>query len=668
MIHTLVCLKQVPDTTQVRISPETGTLIREGVPSIVNPYDMHAIEEALRLKERYGGRITAISMGPLQAREALQKAVSLGVDETFLLSDRFFAGADTWATSYALAEAVLYFGRERPVDLVICGKQSIDGDTAQVGPGIAARLGWTQLTCVDAVLEIDAKARTIRVRRKLEGAHETLVGPLPAVLTVVKEINEPRRAKLPDLIRALRTVPPVVSAADLKLDPDLTGLKGSPTKVRRVFPPPVRTGGELIRPAGPDEAVRLLMDRLAHAGLLDAVRRGGTAAARGRHVAPAGAVPAIPLAEGRPGEGARGVWVFVEQVAAGAALGAGAAPGPAGEALWGGAAAPVSWELLGIARELAADLYTEPAAIVLGHKVDPLVREAIAYGAATVYAIDDPILARYRTQPFTHALTSLVKRYNPEILLLGATTTGRDLASAVATRVRTGLTADCTGLAIDKERQILEQTRPAFGGNIMATILTENHRPQMSTVRPRVMPMPARDPGMRGRVIREKLGLDEKDVGVKVLELVGEDLAATVNLDDAEVIVAGGRGMGSKENFRLLEELAGALGGVVAASRAAVDAKWISYAHQVGQTGRTVRPRLYIACGISGAVQHLVGMQTSDAIIAINSDPAAPIFSVATWGVVGNAVEIVPALTAALGAAGFGSPAGSARPAAGTLS
>ena len=633
MLHTLVCLKQVPDTTQVRISPETGTLIREGVPSIVNPYDTHAVEEALRLKERYGGMVTAISMGPLQAREALQKAVSLGVDETFLLSDRFFAGADTWATSYALAEAILYFGRERPVDLVICGKQSIDGDTAQVGPGIAARLGWTQLTCVDSVLEIDVKARTIRVRRRLEGAHETLVGPLPAVLTVVKEINEPRRAKLPDLIRALRTVPPVVTAADLKLDPNLTGLKGSPTKVRRVFPPPARTGGELIRPAGPGEAVRILIDRLPPAGLLDALRRGGTAAARGRHLPQAGASSAIPLTEGRPDEGARGVWVFVEQ---------------AGES-----AAPVSWELLGIAKELAADLYTEPAAIVLGHKVDPLVREAVAYGAATVYAIDDPILAHYRTQPFTHALTSLVKRYNPEILLLGATTTGRDLASAVATRVRTGLTADCTKLAIDKERQLLEQTRPAFGGNIMATIMTENHRPQMSTVRPRVMPMPARDAGMSGRVIREKLGLDEKDVGVKLLEFTREDLAETVNLDDAEVIVSGGRGMGSKENFRLLEDLAGALGGVVAASRAAVDAKWISYAHQVGQTGRTVRPRLYIACGISGAVQHLVGMQTSDAIIAINSDPTAPIFSVATWGVVGNAVEIVPALTAALAAAGF---------------
>ena len=633
MIHTIVCLKQVPDTTQVRISPETGTLVREGVPSIVNPYDMHAVEEALRLKERYGGRVTAISMGPLQAREALQKAVSLGVDETFLLSDRFFAGADTWATSYALAEAILYFGRDLPVDLVICGKQSIDGDTAQVGPGIAARLGWTQLTCVDAVLAIEAKAKTIRVRRKLEGAHEVLAGPLPAVLTVVKEINEPRRAAMPDLIRALRTVPPVVTAADLKLNPDMTGLKGSPTKVRRVFPPPARPGGELLRPGNADEAARLLMDRLTHAGMLDALRRGGTAEARGRKSAAAGAAPGAPIAEGRPAAGTRGVWVFVEQ---------------AGEA-----AAPVSWELLGVGKDLASDLYCELAAVVLGHKVDPLVREAVAYGAATVYAIDDPVLAHYRTQPFAHGLTALVKKYGPEVLLLGATTTGRDLASAVATRVRTGLTADCTGLAINKERQMLEQTRPAFGGNIMATILTENHRPQMATVRPRVMAVPVRDPGMRGRVVHEKLGLDEKDVGVKVLEYVREDLAETVDLDDAETIVAGGRGMGSQENFHLLEELAGALGGVVAASRAAVDAKWISYAHQVGQTGRTVRPRLYIACGISGAIQHLVGMQTSDAIIAINTDPAAPIMSVATWGVVGNALEIVPALTKALNAAGF---------------
>ena len=633
MLRTVVCLKQVPDTTQVRISPETGTLIREGVPSIVNPYDLHALEEALRLKERYGGTVIAISMGPLQAREALQTAISLGVDETCLLSDRFFAGADTWATSYALAEAVQSFGRETPVDLVICGRQSIDGDTAQVGPGIASRLGYSQLTCVDAVLDFDRKTRTIRVRRKLEGAHETLSAPVPAVLTVVKEINEPRRAKLPDLIRALRTVPPILTAADLKLNPDFTGLKGSPTKVRRVFPPPRRAGGELLRASDPEEAARLLVDRLGHAGLLEGLRRGGTAAARSHH---ADAVPNAPVMEARSGGTTRGVWVFVEQV--------------------GDAAAPVSWELLGVGRELASDLYTELAAVVLGHRLDRLIREAVSYGAATVYAIDDPVLAHYRTQPFTHGLTLLVKKYGPEILLLGATTTGRDLASAVATRLHTGLTADCTGLAIDKERQLLEQTRPAFGGNIMATILTENHRPQMATVRPRVMPMPARDPGMRGRVVREKLGLDEKGVGVKVLEYVREDLAETVNLDDAEVIVAGGRGMGSKDNFRLLEELAGELGGVVAASRAAVDAKWISYAHQVGQTGRTVRPRLYITCGIAGAVQHLVGMQTSDAIIAINSDPNAPIFSVATWGVVGNALEIVPALTKALAEAGFSRP------------
>jgi electron transfer flavoprotein alpha subunit len=633
LLHILVCLKQVPDTAQVRISPETGTLIREGVPSIVNPFDMHAVEEALRLRQKYGGKVTAISMGPLQAKEALQKALSLGVDDAWLLCDKTFAGADTWATSYALASAVQYFSKKTPVDLVICGKQSIDGDTAQVGPGIASRLGFTQLTCVDAVMEIDVKARTIQCRRKLEGAHETLCAPLPALLTVVKEINEPRRAKLPDLVRALRTDVPVLTATDLKLDPELAGLKGSPTRVRRVFPPPQRTGGEIIRTPGAEDSARVLVEKMTQAGIIEALLRGGTATARDRAPKKAERVPARAV-ETAAGDGTRGVWVFIEQA--------------------GHNAAPVSWELLGIGTQLASDLFSELAAVVLGHDTNHLVAEAIAYGADTVYAIDDPVLARYRTQPFAHALAGLVKKYGPEILLLGATTTGRDLASAVATRVHTGLTADCTALAINRERQLLEQTRPAFGGNIMATILTENHRPQMATVRPRIMPMPQRNPGAKGRVIREALGLRESDIGVKILEYVTEDLSLTVNLDDAEVIVAGGRGMGTRENFRCLEELAAVLGGVVAASRAAVDAKWIGYEHQVGQTGRTVRPRLYIACGIAGAIQHLVGMQTSDAIIAINSDPAAPIFNIATWGIVGNALEIVPALTKALAAAGLG--------------
>ena len=331
-------------------------------------------------------------------------------------------------------------------------------------------------------------------------------------------------------------------------------------------------------------------------------------------------VPDTPVEHG-------GVWVFVEQT--------------------DGKAARVSWELLGVGACLAADLGVKLAGVVLGHQVGELAKEAIAYGAGTAYLVDDPVLAHYRTQPYLHAVKQLVTRYRPEVLLLGATTTGRDLAGAVATELGTGLTADCTGLTIDRESRLLEQTRPAFGGNIMATIFTEERRPQMATVRPRVMAMPVRDDSRHGKVISERLDLAEDQVAVKVLEYVREAVAGTVNLADAEVIVSGGRGMGGPESFKLLAELAQVLGGVVGASRAAVDAGWMPYEHQVGQTGKTVRPKLYLACGISGAVQHLVGMQTSDVIVAINNDPEAPIFSVANYGIVGDLFQVVPALTRA---------------------
>jgi electron transfer flavoprotein alpha subunit len=331
---------------------------------------------------------------------------------------------------------------------------------------------------------------------------------------------------------------------------------------------------------------------------------------------------------GRPDQAASAkppeVWAFVEQT--------------------DGVAAHVSWELIGKAAEIARDLDGRVAALLLGHNVRPLADEAIAYGADIVYLVDDPVLAHYRTQPYLHAAVSLVRKYEPTIFLLGATAMGRDLAGAVATSLRTGLTADCTGLSINAESKLLEQTRPAYGGNIMATILCANRRPQMSTVRPRVMPMPARDESRQGRVIPEGLGLRESDVATRLLEYHREDSADEVRIEDASVIVSGGRGLGSPEGFKLLEELAQAAGGVVAGSRGAVDSGWISAARQVGQTGKTVRPKVYIACGISGSIQHLVGMQTSDVIIAINVDPEAPIFKVATYGIVGDLYQIVPAL------------------------
>ncbi|MGD0821888.1 MAG: electron transfer flavoprotein subunit alpha [Desulfomonilia bacterium] len=321
----------------------------------------------------------------------------------------------------------------------------------------------------------------------------------------------------------------------------------------------------------------------------------------------------------------RSVWVFVEQTDC--------------------IPAKVSWELLGVGAQLASALKVDLCAVVLGHNVEKLCHEAFTYGATKAYLIDEEILHNYRTAPYLESFCSLVQKYKPEVVLMGATGLGRDLAGAVATRLRTGLTADCTGLGIDEKRQLL-QTRPAFGGNIMATIFCEQRRPQMASVRPHVMPMPTKNENATGEIIREKIAMKEQDVLTKVLEVINDaGHMDSVDIGGAEFIVSGGRGMMSKENFKILQDLAEELGGVVACSRSAVDAGWMPVERQVGQTGKTVRPKIYIACGISGAIQHLVGMQDSDLVIAINRDREAPIFEVATFGIVGDLFSIVPAIT-----------------------
>jgi electron transfer flavoprotein alpha subunit len=322
----------------------------------------------------------------------------------------------------------------------------------------------------------------------------------------------------------------------------------------------------------------------------------------------------------------KGVWVFVEQNS--------------------GEPARVSWELTGVGRGLADSLGVELSAVVIGEDVSHLTAEAFAYGADNAYLINDPVYRQYRTEPYLEAMCYLIDKYKPEIVLMGATGMGRDLAGAVATRVKTGLTADCTGLDVDEKRNLM-QTRPAFGGNIMATIMCDRFRPQMSTVRPHVMPMPERREGATGQVIFEQFAMSEADIFTRVLQVItdkgGKD---KVDVAGAEFIVSGGRGLMAKENFGMLEELAEELGGVVGGSRSAIDAGWLPQDRQVGQTGKTVRPKIYIACGISGAIQHLVGMQDSDVIIAINRDAEAPIFEVATFGIVGDLFQVVPALTA----------------------
>jgi electron transfer flavoprotein beta subunit len=266
-MNVVVCVKQVPDTTEVRIDPETNTLVREGVPAILNPYDEHATEEAVRLKERYGGTVTALTMGPPQAADALRKCISIGVDRGILLSDRSFAGADTWATSYTLAAAIRKLGEDEPVDLVLCGKQAIDGDTAQVGPGIAQRLGCSQLTYVVGVDDVSVEPGRVRVQRRLEAGVETVEADLPALLTCVEEINDVRYASMPNMIRAARYEPDTWIKGDLDVEEGLIGLDGSPTAVSKVFAPPTRPPGEIV--AGPDTdpeaAAAMLLDRIVEA-------------------------------------------------------------------------------------------------------------------------------------------------------------------------------------------------------------------------------------------------------------------------------------------------------------------------------------------------------------------------------------------------------------------
>lgn len=323
------------------------------------------------------------------------------------------------------------------------------------------------------------------------------------------------------------------------------------------------------------------------------------------------------------GSAYRNVWVFIETEES--------------------QAKSVGYELLLPGRRLADKTGEKLVAVVLGEHISEIEKQALAYGADQVISVEGPEYKNYTTDAFAGCLTQLIKKYRPSVFLIGATNNGRDLGPRIACRLQTGLTADCTSLDIDEESGSMGWTRPAFGGNLMATILCPDRRPQMGTVRPGVFKKPVPDEKRRGTVIREEISISPEDIRTRLVKRVRE-VAEAVNLSEAEIIVSGGRGLGKPENFSYIRELAAVLGGAVGSSRACVDAGWIPHAHQVGQTGKTVAPKLYIACGISGAIQHLAGMSGSDTVVAINKDPDAPIFEVADYGIVGDLKEVIPAL------------------------
>ncbi|MBR3654404.1 MAG: FAD-binding protein [Elusimicrobia bacterium] len=319
----------------------------------------------------------------------------------------------------------------------------------------------------------------------------------------------------------------------------------------------------------------------------------------------------------------KGVWVYAEQRH--------------------GEISSVVYELLNKGSELAKTLNVPLSAILIGSNISAKAQDLINRGADKVYVYDDPILAEFQDDPYSCILADLIKEEKPEIVLMGATNIGRSFASRVAAKIYTGLTADCTALEVDLETRNLMQTRPAFGGNIMATILTPRHRPQMATVRHKVFKEAKAQEGRTGEVINKTIDAQKIINRTKFIGFF-KDQTADVNISDADIIVSGGRGLGNPEGFKLIKELADLLGGAVGASRAAVDSDWIAYSHQVGQTGRTVAPKIYIACGISGQIQHMVGMSSSDTIIAINKDKDCPMMQTATYSLVGDLYEIIPAI------------------------
>ena len=308
----------------------------------------------------------------------------------------------------------------------------------------------------------------------------------------------------------------------------------------------------------------------------------------------------------------------------------------------------VGIELLNPGRMLADKTNSKLVAVLIGENAKDIAKEAIAYGADEVIAVEGEQFNRYNTDAYAYAMTELIGKYSPETILIGATNNGRDIGPKLACRLKTGLTADCTGIDIDEETGKVAWTRPAFGGNLMACILCKNTFPQMGTVRPGVFEKPKRDDARSGSIIEEVICVPESEIRVKQIDEIVKELSEKVDLENAKIIVSGGRGVKAPENFAIIKELADVLGGEVGASRAAVDAGWISHDHQVGQTGTTVHPDLYIACGISGAIQHLAGMSSSKIIVAINKDKEAPILKTANYGIVGDLFDVVPKLTEAV--------------------
>ena len=622
-VHTIVLVKQVPDVSNIPEDAwdrEKGTLRRGMLDSILNPLDLHALTFADRLT---GGDPNAktvfLTMGPPQAREVLVECLSRVPGEAVLLTDKAFAGADTGATAYSLACAIRRIEREL-LDgsrdyMIVAGMQSVDGDTAQVPPQIAEELGIDHIAYAkDLRLEPQVTIRRI-ASEGVEDVHPTR---LPVLVTVTACTDPLYRSF--SRAREARTAPLLEwSAKSVDADPSRIGLDGSWTQVYRLFSPSEdrpKTCEYIKEPATLIGKIAARYQAAAPGATLDS---GEEYALDGRE----------PSYHGD-------FWVFAERE--------------------GDGVRSVSLELIGKARRLADTLGVKVASVLPCETAGDRPAQLIAAGADIVYVLEHPLLGSFDPLAHKKAIGALVAEKRPQVMLFGASPLGRELAPRVAYSCRSGLTADCTRLEIGDYSKgttnligILKQTRPALGGNVMATIMTKDSPSQMATVRPGVFKVPVPDPDRVGEVVFVPVDLSDEDLGLEAVPV--ESFATKVSIRDAEIVVAGGHGFRSRADFdTYLQPLAVGLGRLlggttkVAASRMAVEDGFTTHDYQVGQTGQTVQPRLYVAIGISGAVQHITGMQGSEIVVAINKDPKARIFNYADFGVVGDIETVVPEL------------------------
>lgn len=625
-LRIIVPIKQVPESEELRYDPATRTLAREGVTSVINPFDKRALTEAIRLRSLYGGEITAITMGPPQAREALIECLGRGVDRAVHISDRALAGSDTLATAHTLAAAL----RRLPYDLVLLGKFTTDSETGQVGPELAEMLGLPQVTGATAIELRDNGM--LAVTRETDVGFEKIECSLPALLTAAEHLIKPAKTKPPVIEEGHRRIsedPSLIqtwSIEDLDLNPREVGLSGSPTQVLELRPVEIKRERTMLA-GDPTSSAESLLLTLRERGLQGS---GGSPKHTPRPLPPSVLDP----------DPRRSIWAVAEWLLT---------PADSTPRL-----RPASLELLGEAARIGTQVNGQALAVLMGAGIEPLAEQLTHYGASTVLLADNPALSPYAVETYAWVLARAIEQYRPWAVLLPATSFGRDLAPRVAARLGLGLTGDCIGLEVDDAGRLL-QLKPAFGGQVVAPIVSHT-LPNIGTIRPGMLPHYAPDPLRSAHIVRLDLaGLPTPQVKVTEVTHEGE---AGLALDDARLVVCVGTGIGGHEALPEVERLASALGEwmglaptdvAIGGTRKVVDEGWLPRHQQIGITGRVVAPDLYVSLGVSGKFNHMVGVLNSGTIVAVNSDVEAAIFEMADVGVVGDWREFVGALVQALG-------------------